>query len=119
MDISKVFDLNILFSERMIEKYACWRKCVCVFRLCMCDTMLKVGRVYWRGGGIHFWVVGQLNMQNNFYRTQRLRSLKSFFFMPPSQSHVKPLILIYFDSCKVSETENKRPYFKSFFILLY
>lgn len=28
------------------------------------------------------------------------------FFMPPSQSHVKPLILIYYDSCKVSETKN-------------
>lgn len=34
VDISKVFDLNILFSERMIEKYACWCKCVCFGFVC-------------------------------------------------------------------------------------
>lgn len=52
MDISKVFDLNILSSERMIEVRLLVQ--VYVFRLCMCDTMLKVGHVHWQGGGIHF-----------------------------------------------------------------
>lgn len=99
-DASKVFDLDILFSKRNMERCmlagaSVWVSFVCAF--------MYISRGGWWGN--NFIGGGQGNMQTNFYRTLHCEASVtwnqiSLFFMPSFQSYVKLLILIYFDSDK-------------------